>query len=99
MNSAVIIFSEDNLFIKYSLMKLREDHVDSIIERSINVDDFIVLIEEFLSEGLSEIKVICDGNSSLNDINEIEEIIEKYSKTINFSYSKGIEDLFYFHEN
>lgn len=98
MNSAVIIFSDDNLFVRYTLMKLRDDHFDALIERSHDIDHFNSLIEEFVKENITDVRVICDGNLALDIVFELEDLMDKYSNKIDFEYHRGIEESFDYYE-
>lgn len=98
MNSAVIIFSEDNLFVKFTLMKLRDDHFEALIERSRDVEHFTLLLDEFIKENLTNVRVICDGNLALDVIFELEDLLDKYSDQIDFEYHRGIEEYYDYNE-
>ncbi len=89
MHSAIIIFSSDSLFVSLSLSKLKEDQFDSIIERAIGIEDFEILINDLINEGICSIQVICDGDLSINEVSEMEDIIDKYANEIAFNISKG----------
>lgn len=98
MNSAVIIFSDDNLFVRFVLMKLRDDHFDALVERSRDIEHFTLLIEEFIKENITDVRVICDGNLALGIIFEVEDIIDKYSDQIDFEYNRSVEESFDYYE-
>ena len=89
MHSAIIIFSCDSLFVSLALTKLKEDQFDSIIERAIGIEDFEILINDLINEGICSIQVICDDDLSINEVSEMEDIIDKYANEITFSLSKG----------
>ena len=98
MNSAVIIFSDDNLFVRFVLMKLRDDHFDALVERSRDIEHFTLLIEEFIKENITDVRVICDGNLALDVIFEVEDMIDKYSDQIDFEYNRSVEESFDYYE-
>ena len=98
MNSAVIIFSDDNLFVRFTLMKLRDDHFDALIERSHDLEHFTSLIEEFIKENIANVRVICDGNLALDIVFELEDLLDKYSGQIDFEYNRGVEESFDYYE-
>lgn len=98
MNSAVIIFSDDNLFVRFTLMKLRDDHLDALIERSHDLEHFTSLIEEFIKENIANVRVICDGNLALDIVFELEDLLDKYSGQIDFEYNRGVEESFDYYE-
>ena len=92
MNSAVIIFSDDNLFVRFTLMKLRDDHFDALIERSHDIEHFTLLIEEFVKENITDVRVICDGNLAMDVIYEVEDILDQFGDQIDFEYTRGMEE-------
>jgi len=92
MHSAIIIVSEDSLFVSLALFKLKEDYIDAIVERAIGIEDFEILLIELINEGICSIQVICDGALSINEMSEIEEIIDNYSNQIVFKLIKGMEE-------
>lgn len=98
MNSAVIIFSDDNLFVRFTLMKLRDDHFDALIERSHDIEHFTLLIEEFVKENITDVRVICDGNLAMDVIYEVEDILDKFGDQIDFEYTRGMEESYDYYE-
>ena len=98
MNSAVIIFSDDNIFVRFTLMKLRDDHFDALIERSHDIEHFTSLIEEFIKENITDVRIICDGNLALDVVFELEDLLDEYSDQIEFEYHRGIEESYDYYE-
>jgi hypothetical protein len=94
MHSAIIIVSDDSLFVSFALLKLKEDYIDTIIERAIGTEDFEILLEELKDEGICSVWVLCDGNLSINEISEIEEILDRYSDQIELSISRGMQEYY-----
>jgi hypothetical protein len=89
MHSAIIIVSEDSLFVSLALFKLKEDYIDAIVERAIGIEDFEILINDLNNQGIYSIQVICDGDLSINEVSEMEDIIDKYANEIAFNISKS----------
>jgi D-mannonate dehydratase len=79
-------------------MKLRDDHFDALVERSRDIEHFTLLIEEFIMENITDVRVICDGNLALDVIFEVEDIIDKYSDQIDFEYNRSVEESFDYYE-
>jgi hypothetical protein len=75
MEPATIIVSRDFQFVSYVINYLKEDLLKSTIERSFGSDDFEVLINELIDENIRIISVICDSNLSINDIDEIQDVL------------------------
>ena len=96
MEPATIIVSRDFQFVSYVINYLKEDLLKSTIERSFGSDDFEVLINELIDENIRIISVICDSNLSINDIDEIQEVLKNYDSQIHFSLEFGFhtEDLY-----
>lgn len=73
---ALIIISEDLLFVSSIIGKTSFSVKEVLIERAIGITDFKVLLDELIKEGFSEIKVLVDPKISFDEYFEI----EKYSK-------------------
>ena len=80
----------------YVINYLKEDLLKSTIERSFGSDDFEVLINELIDENIRIISVICDSNLSINDIDEIQDVLKNYDSQIHYSLEFGFqtEDLY-----
>lgn len=74
---AIVIISEDSLFVAAIIGKICISELDVLIERAIGLSDFKILLDELLNEGFTEIKVIVDRNISMDEYMEI----EKYSNS------------------
>ena len=96
MEPATIIVSRDFQFVSYVINYLKEDLLKSTIERSFGSDDFEVLINELIDENIRIISVICDSNLSINDIDEIQDVLKNYDSPIHDSLEFGFqtEDLY-----
>jgi hypothetical protein len=96
MEPATIIVSRDFQFVSYVINYLKEDLLKSTIERSFGSDDFEVLINELIDENIRIISVICDSNLSINDIDEIQDVLKNYDSQIHYSLEFGFhtEDLY-----
>jgi hypothetical protein len=96
MQPATIIVSRDFQFVSYVINYLNEDLLKSIIERSTGSDDFEVLLNELIDENIRIISIICDSNLSVNDIDEIQEVLKVYDSQIHYSLVFGFqtEDVF-----
>jgi hypothetical protein len=99
MNSAVIIFSDDIFFVRFTLMKLRDDHFHALIERSHDIEHFTSLIKEFITENITDVRIICDGNLALDVIFELEDLLVKYSEQIDFEYHRSVEESYAYYED
>jgi hypothetical protein len=99
MNSAVIIFSDDNFFVRFTLMKLRDDHFDALIERSHDIEHFTSLIKEFITENITVVRIICDGNLALDVVFELEDLLDEYSDQIDFEYHRSVEESYDYYED
>jgi hypothetical protein len=91
MEPATIIVSRDFQFVSYVINYLKEDLLKSTIERSFGSDDFEVLINELIDENIRIITVICDSNLSINDIDEIQEVLKNYDSQIHYSLEFGFQ--------
>jgi hypothetical protein len=96
MEPATIIVSRDFQFVSYVINYLKEDLLKSTIERSFGSDDFEVLINELIDENIRIISVICDSNLSINDLDEIQDVLKNYDSQIHYSLEFGFhtEDLY-----
>lgn len=79
-------------------MKLRDDHFDASIERSHDIEHFTSLIEEFVKDNITDVRVICDGNLAFDVIFELEDLIDIYSDRMDFEYHRGFEESYDYYE-
>ncbi len=98
MNSGIIIFSSDTLFVSCICFHFREEHLDSVIERVLDTEELVILLEAFIKEEINSIQLICDHKLSINEMSEIEEIIDNYSDQIVFELRRGIEEYYEFQD-
>jgi len=98
MNSGIIIFSSDTLFVSFICFHFREEHLDSVIERVLDTEELVILLEAFIKEEINLIQLICDHKLSINEMSEIEEIIDNYSNQIVFELRRGIEEYYEFQD-
>jgi hypothetical protein len=98
MNSGIIIFSSDTLFVSCVCFHFREEHLDSVIERVLDIEELVILLEAFIKEEINSIQLICDHKLSINEMSEIEEIIDNYSDQIVFELRRGIEEYYEFQD-
>lgn len=82
-NFALIIITEDLLFVTSIIGKASLSVNEVLIERAIGLSDFKILLDELIKEGFSEIKILVDPKISFDEYFEI----EKYSK-ITYSEKK-----------
>jgi hypothetical protein len=98
MNSGIIIFSSDTLFVSCIYFHFREEHLDSVIERVLDTEELVILLEAFIKEEINSIQLICDNKLSINEMSEIEEIIDNYSDQIVFELRRGIDEYYEFQD-
>ena len=91
MEPALIIVSRDFSFVKNVMNCLKEEYLKYTIERSIGSDDFESLINELIDENLRVISIICDSNLSVNDLDEIQEVLKNYDSQIHYSLEFGFQ--------
>lgn len=96
MEPIIIIVSRDFHFVTYVINYLKEELMKSTIKRSIGSEDFESLLNDLIDENLRVISIICDSNLSVNDIDEIQEILKTYNSQIHYSLEFGFqtEDVF-----
>ena len=96
MEPATIIVSRDFEFVSYVINYLKEDMLKSTLERSFGSDDFEVLIDELINENIRVMYIICDSNLSVNDIDDIQDILKNYDSQIHYSLEFGFhsEDVY-----
>ena len=96
MEPATIIVSRDFEFVSYVINYLKEDMLKSTLERSFGSDDFEVLINELINENIRVMYIICDSNLSVNDIDDIQDILKNYDSQIHYSLEFGFhsEDVY-----
>lgn len=75
---AIVIISEDSLFVTSIIGKISISEMEVLIERAIGLVDFKILIDELIREGFIEIKVIVDPKITFDDYLEI----EKYTNSM-----------------
>lgn len=98
MNSGIIIVSNDTLFVSNVYFHFREECLDTVIERALDIEELVILLEAFIKEGIYTIQIICDNNISINEMSEIEEIIDDFSDQIIFEIRRGIQDFYEFQD-
>jgi hypothetical protein len=91
MEPALIVVSRDFHFVRRVINCLKEEFLKSTIERSIGSDDFEALINELIDENLRVISIICDSNLSVNDLDEIQEVLKNYDSQIHYSLEFGFQ--------
>ena len=96
MEPVIIIVSRDFHFVTYVINYLKEELMKSTIKRSIGSEDFESLLNDLIDENLRVISIICDSNLSVNDIDEIQEILKTYNSQIHYSleFEFQTEDVF-----
>jgi predicted SnoaL-like aldol condensation-catalyzing enzyme len=80
-------------------MKLRDDHFDALIERSHDIEHFTSLIKEFITENITVVRIICDGNLALDVVFELEDLLDEYSDQIDFEYHRSVEESYDYYED
>lgn len=98
MNSAIIIFSNDKLFISYVNFHYREENIDTVIDRVVDTEELVILLDACVQEEINSIKLICDNKLSINELTEIEEIMDSYANQMEFEFKKGIEEYYEFQD-
>jgi hypothetical protein len=90
---AVILISEDNLFVIHCINLLRTIHENAFYERVFGKEDFEVLMSELLKEGFNAALIIIDNRTKGNEIISLFKIIRQFERAMKLEIKLGIEDI------
>lgn len=88
---AVIIISEDNLFVIHCINLLRTINENAFFERVFGKEDFEVLMNELLKEGFNTAWIIIDDKTKVNEIIALFKIIREFESKMNLDIKVGID--------
>jgi len=92
---AVILISEDNLFVIHCINLLRTIHENAFFERVFGKEDFEVLMNELNKEGFNAAWIIIDDKTKGNEIIALFKIIRDFESKMNLDVKVGVEGYFY----
>lgn len=92
--NAVVIISEDNLFVAGCKKSLNTTHEDAFFGRVYGYEDFKVLTSELHKEYFSYVRVIIDEKIKNDEILAIYREIELFKQLIQFSAQVGLKECF-----
>ena len=92
---AIVIVSEDKLFVTHCLCYIRSIHEDAFVERVFGLEDFVVLMRELIKEGFDAAWIIIDHNTKGNEMLSMYKEIEQFKELLELKTQVGID---YYHE-
>jgi hypothetical protein len=91
---AVILISEDNLFVTHCINLLHSIYENAFYERSYGKEDFAVLMNELQKEGFNAAWIIIDDKTKGNEIIELFKIIREFESKMTLDIKVGVEGYF-----
>lgn len=89
---AIVIISEDNLFVVECLQLMRTKYEHVFIERVFGKEDFSVLLNELQKEEFTEGYIIIDSQIRGEEMLAIYKLIERYKAFMNLNIHIGIDE-------
>ncbi len=91
MNNGIVIFSSDNMFVSFVCVHLLDEYSNAILERVMDTEELIIMLEAFTKEGINKIRIVFDTKLTFNEYSEIVEIMESYSSQFDYEISRGLD--------
>lgn len=91
---AIILVSEDNLFVIHCINHLRTPHENAFFERVFGKEDFEVLMSELQKEGFNAAWIIIDDKTKGNEIIDFFKIIREFESKMTLDIKVGVEGYF-----
>jgi hypothetical protein len=95
---AIIIVTEDNLFLTYCLQFILFKFPHLFIERSFGIEDFSVLITELIKEEFQSCLVIIDHKTKGNELLHFDRFIESIKNELVIEVQLGLDEYYEFQE-
>lgn len=95
---AIVIVSEDNLFVTHCLCFIRTIHEDAFVERVFGLEDFVVLLRELIKEGFDAAWIIIDHKTKGNEMLSMYKEIEQFKELLELKTQVGMDDYHEFQE-
>jgi hypothetical protein len=95
---AIVIVSEDNLFVTHCLSSIRTIHEEAFVERVFGFEDFVVLMRELIKEAFDFGWIIIDHKTRGEDIILLYKEIEQFKKVIDIQTQVGMNGYHVFQE-
>jgi len=96
--NAIIIVSEDNLFVTVCLCFIRTIHEDAFVERVFGLEDFVVLMRELIKEEFDAAWIIIDHKTKGNEMLSLYKEIEQFKKVMDIQTQVGMNGYHEFQE-
>ncbi len=90
---AVIVISDDNLFVIHCINLLRTIHENAFYERVFGKEDFEVLMHELQKEGFNAAWIIIDNMTKGDEIIALFKIIRQFERVMKLEIKLGLEDI------
>jgi hypothetical protein len=95
---AIIIVTEDNLFLTYCLQHILFKWPNLFIEQSFGIEDFSVLITELIKEEFQSCLVIIDHKTKGNELLYFDRFIESIKNELVIDIQLGLDEYYEFQE-
>jgi hypothetical protein len=95
---AIIIVTEDNLFLTYCLQHILFKWPNLFIEHSFGIEDFSVLITELIKEEFQSCLVIIDHKTKGNELLYFDRFIESIKNELVIDIQLGLDEYYEFQE-
>ena len=95
---AIIIVTEDNLFLTYCLQFILFKFPHLFIERSFGIEDFSVLITELIKEEFQSCLVIIDHKTKGNELILFDRFIHSIEHQLTIDVQLGLDEYYEFQE-
>ena len=95
---AIIIVTEDNLFLTYCLQFILFKFPHLFIERSFGIEDFSVLITELIKEEFQSCLVIIDHKTKGNELILFDRFILSIQHQLTIDVQLGLDEYYDFQE-
>lgn len=95
---AIVIVSEDNLFVTHCLCFISTIHKDAFVERVFGIEDFVVLMRELIKEGFDAAWIIIDHKTKGNEMLSLYREIEQFTELLELKTQVGMDDYHEFQE-
>ena len=95
---AILIVTEDNLFLTYCLQFILFKFPHLFIERSFGIEDFSVLITELIKEEFQSCLVIIDHRTKGNELILFDRFIHSIQHQLTIDVQLGLDEYYEFQE-
>ena len=95
---AILIVTEDNLFLTYCLQFILFKFPHLFIERSFGIEDFSVLITELIKEEFQSCLVIIDHKTKGNELILFDRFILSIQHQLTIDVQLGLDEYYEFQE-